>query len=49
MLLKGTLNFSPQTTVVEAAVWTVYVAVVLTLFLRPARRPARARTSDATA
>jgi high-affinity iron transporter len=37
-LLKGVLNFSPQTTVLEAVVWVGYVAVVLTLFLRPQRR-----------
>ncbi len=37
VLLKGVFNFSPQTTVLEAVVWTVYVAVVLTLFLRPQR------------
>ena len=37
VLLKGVFNFSPQTTVLEAVVWTIYVAVVLTLFLRPLR------------
>lgn len=37
VLLKGVFNFSPQTTVLEAVVWTLYVAVVLTLFLRPQR------------
>jgi high-affinity iron transporter len=37
-LLKGVLNFSPQTTVLQAAVWVGYIAIVLTLFLRPQRR-----------
>ena len=42
VVLKGIFNFSPQTTVVQAAVWVVYVAVVLGLFLRSARQPAPA-------
>jgi high-affinity iron transporter len=37
VLLKGIFNFSPATTVLEFIVWTVYVAVVLPLFLRPRR------------
>ena len=52
-LLKGVLNFSPQTTVLEAVVWVSYVAVVLTLFLRPQRRtvataPAATPTTSGT-
>ena len=46
-LLKGVFNFSPRTTVLEAIVWVVYVAVVLFFFLRPARRPSRAGSSSA--
>lgn len=37
-LLKGTLNFSPATTWLEAAVWLLYTAPVLILFLRALRR-----------
>jgi high-affinity iron transporter len=37
-LLKGTLNFSPATTWLEAAVWLVYVAVTMTVFFRVIRR-----------
>jgi high-affinity iron transporter len=33
-LLKGTLNFSPATTWLEAAAWLVYVLPVLFLYLR---------------
>lgn len=37
VLLKGIFNLSPRTTVLEAAVWVGYVAVVLTCFLLPGR------------
>ncbi len=37
-LLKGVFNFSPQTTVLEAVVWALYVVPVMTLFIRSARR-----------
>ena len=46
-LLKGIFNFSPQTTVLEAAVWVIYVIIVLPLFLRP-RRPAAAKAPATT-
>jgi high-affinity iron transporter len=38
-LLKGTLNFSPQTTWLEATAWVLYVVPVLALFARRVRRP----------
>jgi high-affinity iron transporter len=41
-LLRGTINLTPQTTVLQAVVWVLYVVPVLALFLRPARRPAAA-------
>jgi high-affinity iron transporter len=34
-LLKGVFNFSPQTTVLQALAWVLYVVPVLYLFLRP--------------
>jgi high-affinity iron transporter len=48
-LLKGTLNFSPATTVLEAIVWIAYVVPVLTLFLISANRhrpPRRVEVSE---
>jgi high-affinity iron transporter len=41
-LLKGLLNYSAQTTVLQAVVWVLYVAVVLTLFLWPRKLSAPA-------
>ena len=37
-LLKGTLNFSPATTWLEATAWVLYVVPVMTLFLLGTRR-----------
>ena len=48
-LLKGTLNFTPQTTVLQAVVWVGYVVPVLVLFLRPARTAARQPTEARSA
>ena len=42
-LAKGLLNYSAQTTVLQAIVWVAYVAVVLTLFLMPRRATAAGR------
>jgi high-affinity iron transporter len=36
-LLKGTLNFSPATTVLEATVWVLYVVPILFFFIRTVR------------
>lgn len=44
-LLKGIFNFSPQTTVLEATVWVLYVVPVMTLFLVSARRRSRATSA----
>lgn len=38
-LLKGTVNFSPATTWLEAGAWVLYVVPVLALFLVATRRP----------
>ena len=47
-LLKGTLNFSPATTWLEAAAWILYVVPVMWLYLRSYRRGLH-RTSGAPA
>jgi high-affinity iron transporter len=40
-LLKGTLNFSPATTWLEALVWLAYVIPTLTMFILASRRGSR--------
>ncbi len=42
-LLKGTLNFSPQTTWLQAVAWVLYVATTMTLFFRVLHRGHRAQ------
>jgi high-affinity iron transporter len=48
-LLKGIFNFTPATTVLQGVAWSLYVAVVLTLFLRPARTPVAAESTTSAA
>lgn len=36
-LLKGTVNFNPETSWLQLGVWITYLAVVMTMFLRPQR------------
>ncbi|MGW5238381.1 iron uptake transporter permease EfeU [Monashia sp. NPDC004114] len=43
-LLKGIFNFTPATTLLQAIAWVLYVAVVLTLFLRPVKTPPTPRS-----
>jgi high-affinity iron transporter len=40
-LLKGTVNFSPATTWLEAVVWVVYLVATMTVFFRVIRRSHR--------
>ncbi|MGL4743406.1 MAG: iron uptake transporter permease EfeU [Dermatophilaceae bacterium] len=47
-LLKGIVNFTPQTTVLQAIAWSAYVAVVLTAFLRPRRDRSTSTSSHHT-
>ncbi|MET4704941.1 iron uptake transporter permease EfeU [Frigoribacterium sp. UYMn621] len=49
-LLKGSINFSPATTWLEAIVWTLYVVPVLILFIRRIRgaQPTKATPNPGT-
>ena len=47
-LLKGTVNFSPATTWLQAIAWLGYVVPVLALFLMPARTPPAPRAAAPT-
>ncbi|GAB3585681.1 iron uptake transporter permease EfeU [Calidifontibacter terrae] len=48
-LLKGTFNFSPRTTVLEAVVWVAYVVPVMALFISKVRRPRSPKAAAAPA
>jgi high-affinity iron transporter len=43
-LLKGTVNFTPNTTWLQAIAWTAYLVVVMTFFLRAPRSAAAPAT-----
>lgn len=45
-LLKGTINFTPNTTWLQLAVWLVYVVVTMTLFFRTVRRSNRPASTN---
>jgi high-affinity iron transporter len=47
-LLKGTVNFSPATTWLEATAWVLYVVPTMTLFLRRTRTPRPPLSSTST-
>ena len=42
-LLSGTIGFSPVTTIMQASAWTLYLGVVLSLYLR---KPAHLQTDE---
>jgi high-affinity iron transporter len=44
--LKGTINFTPNTTWLQLAVWLVYVVVTMTLFFRTVRRSNRPASTN---
>jgi len=48
-VLKGVFNFSPQTTWLQASVWTAYLAVTMSFFLRGVRRRGRPQAPAAVA
>jgi high-affinity iron transporter len=47
--LKGIFNYSQQTTWIQAVAWLSYVAIVLTAFLWPAKKPAVMQVEEKTA
>ncbi len=48
-LLRGTVNFTPATTWLQAIAWLVYIVPVFVLFLRPARSAAPAPAAPSSA
>ena len=48
-ILKGTLNFSPATTWLQAVAWVLYVAATMTVFFQIIRRSSRPSPAPAAA
>ena len=48
-LLKGVFNFNPMPTYYELIAWATYLAVVMTLFLLPSRKPIAPKPAPASA
>ena len=48
-LLKGVLNFSPQTTVAQAVAWVAYIVPVMAVFFLGGRQPRTAASSPTAA
>jgi high-affinity iron transporter len=48
-VLKGTVNFTPATTVLQAVAWVLYVGTVMFFFLRPSKPSAPATAAPAPA
>ncbi|MGV1089130.1 MAG: iron uptake transporter permease EfeU [Mycobacterium sp.] len=47
-IFRGIFNFTPTPTVLQLVCWLAYLAVVLTLFLRPTAQPVRPATATAS-
>lgn len=47
-IVQGILNITPTPTVLQLAAWLGYLAVVLTIFLRPTKAPAQPATNPPT-
>lgn len=47
-LLRGTISFRPDPAWAEVVAWLAYLAIVMTLFFRPSRGPARSAIARST-
>jgi high-affinity iron transporter len=44
-IIQGVFNITPTPTVLQLSVWLAYLVVVLAMFIRPAKAPAKSETS----